>query len=361
MQRWYERVTEGEGGVGGALLRPPLWIASRAYAALIAARNTRYDRSAGAVRRVGVPVVSIGNITTGGTGKTPMTIHVVERLRALGRNPAVVSRGYASADGIADELALVQQAVPGVPCIANADRVAGAEKAVRAHAADVIVLDDGFQHRRIGRDLDIVLLDATAPFGGGHLLPRGRLREPVTSLRRCDAVIITRADAVDAAVLERLRAQAAELSSHRPVLACVHQPAPLRPLPGDFPADEPDAGMSVHLASGIAQPRAFERTVAALGLQIAGHTVFPDHHAYGWDDVMRIAAQARGGGAARIVVTEKDAVKLAALAANWPLPVDVLPVRIDFVGDDATIFGELLADTLARCGTAAAQPGNLPS
>ena len=137
MRRWYERVTEGGGGAAGALLRPVLTLAAAGYSRIISARNARFDRP-GASRRAGVPVVSIGNITTGGTGKTPMTIHVVERLLALGRRPAVVARGYAAGDGPPDELQLVQQAAPAVICIEYSYYHDG----VRHHTEDTFLVTD---------------------------------------------------------------------------------------------------------------------------------------------------------------------------------------------------------------------------
>lgn len=343
MRRWFESVTLGGGGPGGALLRPLLRLASWLYAPAIALRNAWYDR--GHVHRVGAPVIAIGNITTGGTGKTPMAIHVVQRLRALGLRPAVVSRGYGSAGGPADELLLIQHAEPGVPCIANADRVRGASAAIQRHAVDVVVLDDAFQHRRIARDLDLVLIDATAPFGGGYLLPRGRLREPRESLRRASALIITRADMVSADALGRLRDLLARFAPGKPILSCTHRPAALTPLRAGLPRGD---GGAVLLASGIAQPQAFAATARAVGLDVVDHALFPDHHRYTPQDAERIAAQARTRRAARVVVTEKDAVKLAPLDFNWPLPVQVLPVRVDFSPADATMLDDLLRAAAGR-------------
>lgn len=343
MRRWFESVTLGGGGPGGALLRPPLRLASWFYGLVIAVRNAWYDR--GHVQHVDAPVIAIGNLTTGGTGKTPMAIHVVQRLRALGLRPAVVSRGYGAAGGPADELLLIQHAEPGVPCIANADRVRGASAALQRHEVDVVVLDDAFQHRRIARDLDLVLIDATAPFGGDYLLPRGRLREPLESLRRASALIITRADMVGADELSRLRGVLARVAPGKPLLSCTHRPAALTPLRAGLPRVE---GGAVLLASGIAHPQAFAATARAVGLAVVDHVLFPDHHRYAGQDAERIVAQAQARRAARVVVTEKDAVKLAPLDFNWPLPVQVLPVRVDFSPADATMLDDLLRSATGR-------------
>lgn len=325
----------------GALMRPPLWAASRAYAAIIALRNGKYDRG-DVVQRVSVPVISIGNLTTGGTGKTPMTLHVVERLRALGSRPAVVSRGYAADSAQADELALIEGAVADVPCVADPDRVAGAKRAIGEHHADVIVLDDGFQHRRIGRDLDLVLIDASQSLADAHMLPRGRLREPVASLSRADAVILTRVDQVGADAVARLCEQVKMVAPELPVLKCVHRAAAMRALVGDPQRDAAIDSVPAFLASGIARPSAFERTVRDLGVDARGHLVFADHHRFSAADAQRICADAAAVGAERVVVTEKDAVKLARLDVAWTLPVDVLPVRIDFLDDGCRMLDVLI-------------------
>jgi len=347
MRGWFEQVVDGSGGPAGVLLRPALRVASGIYSVAIGSRNARYDRGARRICHVDAPVVSIGNITTGGTGKTPMTIHVVERLRAQGRKPAVVARGYAARGGRPDELHLIEKVTGGVPCVANPDRVAGAREALAGGAADVIVLDDGFQHRRIARNLDIVLLDATAPFGGGYLLPRGRLREPVQSLCRADAVVLTRTDQLSAHLVSNLRGQVGRMVGVKPVLACAHRPQQPYPLLlGPEGAAHVSPVESVFLVSAIARPEAFERTVHATGLEVRAHARFPDHHRFTPGDAAAIARRVVAAGARRILITEKDAVKLAELAFDWPVPVDVLPVRIDFPAEDATMLDDLLRTLL---------------
>jgi len=346
MRGWLDNVADGGGGAAGALLRPLLGAMAAGYGVIIAARNARYDQPRAALRVDG-PVVSIGNLTTGGTGKTPMTIHVVERLRAMGWQPAVVSRGYASGGGLGDELRLVREAVPGTPCIANPDRVAGARSALAEHGADVVVLDDAFQHRRIARDLDLVLVDATAPFGGGRLLPRGRLREPIASLARADAVILTRADQLDADRLAEARAAVAAHAGDKPILVCVHRAQAPRALNTERPSPGAAASTKYFLMSGIARPDAFEQTARACGLRVVGHARFADHRRYTSRDVTSVCSQVSAAGGERLLVTEKDAVKLAEIPGTWPMPVDVLPVRIDFRNADATMLDELLAAVLA--------------
>lgn len=164
-------------------VRAMLRVLEGLYARGVALRNTRYDRS-GPRAVLDIPVISVGNLTVGGTGKTPFVIELVKRLDRMGLSPAVVSRGYKAAEGQPnDEERLIRESCPSVVCICDPDRAAAGQFARTKFGADVIVLDDGFQHRQLARTLDIVLIDATCPFGFGHLLPRGLLREPVGSLR----------------------------------------------------------------------------------------------------------------------------------------------------------------------------------
>ena len=165
-----------------------------------------------APHRLPHPTISVGNITTGGTGKTPVVRWLAERLQEQGRRPAVLMRGYRSEGGISDEQSLLQQQLPEIPVIANPDRVRGAADATqKQNDIDTFILDDGFQHRRVHRDFDLVLIDATAPFGFGHILPRGSLREPLSGLRRANALLITRSSQVD---VNRLKEIEVELARH---------------------------------------------------------------------------------------------------------------------------------------------------
>lgn len=298
-------------------LSPWRWLLLPAWAAYrptVAARNAAYDLGLAPTRRAAVPVVSVGNVAVGGTGKTPIVAWLVERLNARGHRAAVVMRGYRG-DGAANDEARML----GGLVVCDPDRVRGAATAVAA-GATCIVLDDGFQHRRLARDLDLVLIDATRPWGGGAVLPLGLLREGLGSLRRAQAVIVTRSDQVPvealAAIERRLRAQG------RPLARARHAPVALTPLRGG--ADRPPealAGRPVVLASGLGNPAGFERTARDLGWDVREHVRFADHHPYGADDASALAALATRHGAT-LVVTAKDAVKLRA----HPLAAEVLMV-----------------------------------
>ena len=193
-------------GWWAALARGSLRLLETPYTWAVEYRNRRFDRGQSAVHRVTVPVISVGNMTAGGTGKTPLVAWLARWLLAHGRHVTLISRGYKSrARRPNDEALELQQHLPHVPHLQDPDRVSAARAAVQVLACDVIVLDDAFQHRRIHRDLDIVLIDALEPFGYRHLLPRGLLREPLPRLARADVIGLSRADAVDAARRAALR------------------------------------------------------------------------------------------------------------------------------------------------------------
>lgn len=342
---WFRRMAAGGGGWTAALLRPPLWCASLAYERIIQIRNARYDRSPSRSHRADAPVISVGNLTVGGTGKTPVVVDLVNRLLSMGRKPAVIARGYGAADGGPnDEQRLIRRRAPDVVYVANPDRVAGASAAVRQYHADALILDDGFQHRRLMRDLDMVLIDATLPFGHGCILPRGLLREPVESLSRCGLVIITRCDQVESDALELIKSTIKKHAPERPLVCCRHAPVDLAHLTSDERRTPEQFSEPVYLLSGIGNPIAFDRTVKSVGLNVCGSKVLLDHHRYSAEDAPRICGAARQAGAAAIVTTEKDAVKLERVGANWPLDVWALRIAIEYLDGGQ----EVIDDSLRR-------------
>ena len=193
-----EIVSGRKSGPAAALLRRALRLAEFPYTWIVNARNRRFEDGRLAVERVDVPVVSVGNLTLGGTGKTPMVQWLARWFQDRGLKVSLISRGYKSAgDAPNDEARELEKLLPGVAHWQNPDRVAAARVAVREFGSEVIVLDDAFQHRRIARDLDVVLIDALEPFGYGHVFPRGTLREPLAGLARANLVVLTCADMVD--------------------------------------------------------------------------------------------------------------------------------------------------------------------
>ncbi len=298
-------------GVIPAALRATCSVASLGYAAAIAMRNAAFDLDWRRVHRAGVPVISLGNITTGGTGKTPLVAWIAQRLQSQLGSVAIVSRGYrAHAAGKNDEALVLERLCPGVPQVMNANRVAGAAHAVQQFGSRAIVLDDAFQHRRIYRDLDLVLVDALNPWGYGHLLPRGLLREPLSALKRADAVLITRADQVDAATLDDLRRRIARIRGIDEHIAVRFAPTGLIRADGGprIPLATLDQSLPIGAFCGIGNPAAFSRTLTDLGLQVTARS-YGDHHGYtnaDWDDLLTWSAQFPGG----LLTTLKDLVKL---------------------------------------------------
>lgn len=339
----FHAVAAGDGGALGAACRLLLTPLSWLYGAAVAVRNRQFDRPGVAVR-AGVPVISVGNVTVGGTGKTPMVSYLVQRLAAMGRRPGVAARGYgAGSERANDEQRVIERQCPGIAYAADPDRVAAARRLVDL-GVDVIVLDDGFQHRRLARDLDIVLIDATCPFGYGRLLPRGLLREPVSSLRRAHLIAITRADQAPAEQVERLVERLKATAPEAAVVRCRHAPTGLCRLDGSV-AEERLEALSVYLCAGIAHPAAFVRTVESTGARVIGVQWWPDHHRYTAGEVRQVIAAARSAGARAVLTTEKDAVKLTVLGISGESDSDmvrVLRVAIAFAGNDAAIVDELL-------------------
>jgi len=295
------------------LLRGLLTPVSWGYGGVMRLRNWKYGRGTG-VRRLPRPVISVGNLTTGGTGKTPVVHWLCDRLRAAGERPAVLMRGYKAKPGEKGdeqemlEALLNRDGAPPVPVLANPRRYEEAMAHLEGSPeTSVFVLDDGFQHRRIGRDFDLVLIDATNPFGFGRVLPRGLLREPAAGVGRADAILITRADQVDeralGEVLDRLR------GADVPKFRAAHGWAGVRTEGGESLPVADLAGRRVFALAGIGNPEGFAAQLAGAA-DVVGLRFFPDHHAYTRADVEGVMSDAGAAGAEAVVTTDKDWVKL---------------------------------------------------
>jgi tetraacyldisaccharide 4'-kinase len=291
-------------------------------------RNELYDRGWKQSRRVPVPVVSVGNLTLGGTGKTPCVEYVARFYRQRDVRVAILSRGYGSTGGLNDEALVLAENLPDVPHLQGKDRVALAETAIEELDSEVLVLDDGFQHRRLARQLDLLLLDATNPWGHGHVFPRGLLRESPGSVRRAHVVILTRCDQTQPGERQRLRQTIAQLDPRIPVVESIHQPVELvdaerRPGPLERLGEAPVAAFC-----GLGNPEAFRRTLLDQGARLVDFRTYPDHHAYTRADVDQLRVWARRQPADGIVVTtQKDLVKvrLTELAGRelWALRIQL--------------------------------------
>jgi len=337
--RW-RRVVSGECGCPwGGLLRPVLRVLSRPYAAVAALRRRMYAWGWKRSHAAAVPVISIGNITAGGTGKTPMVAWVVKQLQQRGRTPAILTRGYKAAGGVSDEAAMLER-MTGAMVVVGPDRIACAARAVE-QGADVLVMDDGFQHVRLRRDLDIVTIDATCPFGYGAVLPRGLLREPLGALKAADVFVLTRCDQVDADALAAIRRRLGEIADGVPIVESVMQPTGW--LASDGAAEPVDslADRAVWAFCGLGNPDSFYRALEGLAKTVAGRTTFNDHYAYSCEDILRLCREARQAGADVLVTTGKDAVKIDASAAD--MPIRWLAVDVHFPHGPA-----VLADAMDR-------------
>jgi len=321
-------------GVAACAARWGLWLASKPYAAGMRLRRWAYRRGVFGSRAAAVPVICVGNLTTGGTGKTPMVAWVVERLKQAGHSPAILTRGYkgvpgeAGSGGGSDEARLLE-ALTGVAVVVDADRVAGASRAV-AGGADVLVMDDGFQHRRLRRDLDVVLVDAVEPFGFGHCLPRGLLREAPSALADAGAVVLTHADEAPPEIVEWLTEHLGSLAGGAPVHSAIHRPMGLIDESGSARPLEELRGRRVYAFCGLASPEHFFAALSRLGAHVTGRRALADHAVYTPRILAELADAARDAEAKVLVTTQKDHVKLAGI--DLPGCVWQLAMTIDVTG-----------------------------
>ena len=336
-------------------LRP----ASYAYGAIISLRAALFAHGLARTRRLPVPVLSVGNLSVGGSGKTPFVKMLAARLREQGQRVVIILRGYRGSskeptivsDGrdlrceppvAADEAYLLARHLPGVAVLTGADRYRVGEVALEHVDCGVIILDDGFQHLRLYRDLDIVLVDAVNPLGYGRLLPSGLLREPPEAFGRADIVVITHADAgrnLDLAI-QAIRRYAPTT----PIAMAVHRPVSLIDArSGECLGLERLTGQRLLAVSGIANPSRFEAALVQLGAFVAAHRVFPDHHRYSTADLEIINGAARNSGASMVVTTEKDMVKLTCLdLAKVGVPLYAMSISLELV-EGAEVLDAMLS------------------
>jgi tetraacyldisaccharide 4'-kinase len=344
MEQWYKRIISGEdAGLAAALLRPPLSVAAWFYGLVIWQRNRWYDRGVLKVQRLNVPVISVGNITTGGTGKTPTVIMLTRALKDMGRRPVILTRGYrAPRGGLSDEVMMLSVECPDVPVVVNADRVEGGRQAIERHKADVLILDDGFQHRRLGRNMDIVLIDATSPMGIPGMIPRGTQREPPAALTRANQIMLTRCEQVSPELADMAAGLLAQWISPRNIFQQRTR------VTGFFDAAGnrvilPKSGATVIAFAGIGNPDAFVSTLGGSGLNVAAGCWFDDHHQYdSVRDVKTILETAQRHGVDAGVTTLKDWVKIK----NFSFPMPIWHVKIESYIDG--VGGELWRHALAE-------------
>ncbi len=313
------------------------------YRGVVNARIGAYRRGWLRSSRLPVPVVSVGNLTFGGTGKTPTVIALVRDLVRRGRHPAVLTRGYGrtAAETVVligpepkvpvrmagDEPLELASRLPGVPVVVDADRVRGGVEAL-VRGADVLVLDDGFQHLRLERDLDLLLVDSGDPWGGGRMPPRGRLREPLSGLARANAVLVTKVGPDPEPILAEVRRVIAEFSADLPVLAARLAPVAVRRPEGTADPRVLD-GARVLAVAGLGRPAGFADLLRGAGAEIVETRWFDDHHDFVEGEVDAAVAAAAAVDAV-VVTTAKDRVKMPLEAPVWVVDVSMAPVAGDW-------------------------------
>lgn len=339
------------------------------YGLLTRARLALYRSGALRVQKIDAPVISVGNITTGGTGKTPLVEWLARLLASQNRRPCILTRGYGRTDESTrvlvsdgervladaveggDEPRLLAEQLRGVAAVvSDADRVAAARWALEHLHSDVFILDDGFQHLRVARDLNILTVDATNPWGGRRLLPHGRLREPLHQLARADCFVLTRAE--QASDIDSLRDEVRQLSGGRPVFLSRTRTTGLRPV---VAPDEPDESSQASLLPvgslpqniaafcALGNPRAFFAHLLADGFDLKRTHAFADHHVYTQSDIEQLEREAQAHGAQALLTTAKDGVKLRKL--DFQLPCYTVEIELEF--NDEESFRQLILQAIA--------------
>lgn len=343
-QGFRKLVSGQQTGILPLALRCALCAIEGPYTLAVFLRNRRYDRGAAMIQRVSVPVISVGNLTLGGTGKTPMVHFLANWFRQRDVRVAIISRGYRAKEGQEnDEARELAEKLPDVPHLQDPDRVAAARRAVDKGQAQVVLLDDGFQHRRLARDLDIVLVDALEPFGYDHVFPRGMLREPVSGLRRADIVAVTRVDLVEASAREELRRRISAINPDAPCIEVAHRACQLL---GRDCAEGVDSMVGKRVAAfcGLGNPTGFQRTLTGTGAELVAFREFPDHHDYSSRDLESLTTWAQAEEADLVVCTHKDLVKIDKEQLGG-IPLRALLVElVVLVGEEQ--LGEALAKLL---------------
>ena len=333
-QEAYRRIISGQHrGFGVGCLRFLLRGVALIYGFAVRLRNLGYRWKILRSDAVDVPVISVGNMTAGGTGKTPLVIWICNYLQKKGIHSSILTRGYKTRSGdISDEPALLAKSCDGTSVIINPNRVAGAYKAVSVHQAQAIVMDDGFQHRKLRRELDIVVIDATCPFGYGRVLPAGLLREPISGLARASAVVITRADQVGAEEVNAIERRIRRHAPHIPIAKTAHKLSYAIRYPNQRIELDELRSRKVYAFCGIGNPEAFFDSLKRNHIDLCGTKTFDDHHAYTAADVERIFADAADRGAAVILCTRKDWVKNALLTPSREgIVFAYLAMELDFL------------------------------
>ena len=285
-------------------------------------------------------VISVGNITLGGTGKTTLVEYLSAKLSLAGNKVAVLSRGYKrdfrrlGAVGLGDEPTMLKNHLPLVQVVVDKDRIKAAQIAIRNHASDTLILDDGLQQWKIFKDLEIVTLDAENPFGNYRMLPAGFLREPLFALKRADIFVLTQT--VSGRSLDILIAELKRINAKALIVESQHEIKGISRLNQSGQLLDPSflKGESVAIFSGIGNPEGFRNSVCSLGAKVVKYFKFADHYDYTQADILRMIREARQDSLTTIITTPKDAVKVKALGIAWP-EILVLEIKLNIIKNEA--------------------------
>lgn len=358
-QNFHHKLISGHlKGWMAAALRAVLSISATIYLLIIRLRNVLYDKQVFKTHHNKAIVISIGNITLGGTGKTPLVVWLCNYLHQQNLSCAVLTRGYKThtktttsnnktTNTITDEPAVLSENCGHVEVIVDPNRVAGAAKAIEKFGSQVLIMDDGFQHRRLARDLDIVTIDATHPFGYGKIFPAGLLREPLTSLGRADAVVITRCDQIPEPELGKIKNKLLTVNQKILIAQSIHAAVNIISTDHSETSVEQLKECKIYAFCGIGNPNAFLKTIEALGAEITGSKIYNDHHQYTQSNLVDIYTQAELTGAELILTTQKDWTKIRSLKPDKEdIRLAYIAVEIMFIaGRDKLTC--LIKDTLA--------------
>ena len=340
-----------------------LFVLSLIYGGAVKTREAFYNRGVLRSKKLPCIVISIGNITVGGTGKTPMTIHVAELVKRMGYKVVVISRGYKGlaektggivsdgktifmeADKAGDEPFMIANRLKNIPVVVGKNRFKAGMTALDSFNPDVIVLDDAYQHPRLKREIDLVLLDSICPFGNHRLLPRGTLREPLSALMRSDAFILTRSDVAKEPESTYNSVKLKSYARDKPIFKAIHVPYIYEVFKGGAISSQGSSGDSctqgfeflrgrpVFIFSGIARNMDFYNTVKGFKCKVTGFSEFADHHKYTNKDLNMILQSAKKSDTDFIITTEKDYARIANRIA-WPIDLVVVSIKISFENYD---------------------------
>ena len=355
-------------GLWRRLIMAVFYVFSLIYGQLVNLKLSMYHIGWFKKERLTCFVISLGNVTVGGTGKTPTAQHLAREIRDMGYRVAILNRGYRAkwrgavgivSDGHAlkmdaetagDEAFMLAKHLPNVPVLIGPERAVTGRYAIEHFGAQVAILDDGYQHWQLERDMDILLVDAVNVFGNGYLLPRGTLREPLSHIDRADVCLMTKVDQAAPGAIEYIWEPFRSYNQDGRILESIHQPRQFVRLAdwyediaaGGVPVTELK-GKKVLAVSAIGNPASFEQTLADLGIEIVESMRYPDHHDYGEKDMAEVLYRAETLGVEAIIITEKDAVKVPGdvVRAKWRIPMYVISVEVTFQKGQEAFFSTL--------------------